>query len=61
MNDDDIVSYMFATAMVGPTKGVLEAQSPRKLSRVLRGQLTSLCLGYFEREAIAAKPDRIRD
>jgi AcrR family transcriptional regulator len=49
----DIVSYMFATAMVGPTKGVLEEQAPRKLTRILRGQLISLCLGYLEREARA--------
>lgn len=52
----DIVSYMVATAMIGPTKGVLEQQAPRKLSRMLRGQLTSLCLGYLEREATDARP-----
>lgn len=51
----DIVSYMLATAMIGPTKGVLEGQAPRKLTQMLRGQLTSLCLDYLEREVIAAK------
>lgn len=50
-NDLEVVSYMFATAMIGPTKGVLEEQAPRKLTRMLRSQLISLCLGYLEREA----------
>lgn len=50
-NDLPIASYMFATAMIGPTKGVLEEQAPPKLMRVLRRQLESLCLGYLEREA----------
>jgi hypothetical protein len=31
---------MFATAMIGPTKGVLERQVPLKLTRMLRGQLS---------------------
>lgn len=53
--DLEIASYMLATAMVGPTKGVLEAQAPRKLTRVLKTQLVSLCLGYLEREAEAAR------
>jgi len=46
-----VTSYMFATAMVGPTKAVLEEQAPPKLVLVLRKQLTSLCLGYLERES----------
>jgi AcrR family transcriptional regulator len=50
-NDLEVVAYMFATAMIGPTKGVLEEQAPRKLTRMLRSQLVSLCLGYLEREA----------
>lgn len=54
-NDLEIASYMFATAMIGPTKGVLEQQAPRKLTRILRRQLISLCLGYLEREADAAR------
>jgi len=57
----DIVSYMFATSMIGPTKGVLEHQAARRLSRMLRGQLVSRCLGYLEREEVTAKPDPIRD
>ncbi|MBC7702504.1 MAG: TetR/AcrR family transcriptional regulator [Rhodoferax sp.] len=48
-----VVSYMFATAMTGPTKGILEEQAPPKLMRVLRSQLVSLCLGYLEREALS--------
>lgn len=51
-NDLEIASYMFATAMIGPTKGVLEQQAPRKLTRILRSQLISMCLGYLEREAM---------
>jgi len=47
-----VTSYMFATAMVGPTKAVLEEQAPPKLMRVLREQLTSLCLGYLQRESV---------
>lgn len=50
-----VTSYMFATAMIGPTKGVLEEQAPPKLMRVLRTQLTSLCLGYLERESLSSK------
>lgn len=53
-----VTSYMFATAMIGPTKGVLEEQAPSKLARVLRTQLTSLCLGYLERESLPSKQAR---
>lgn len=46
-----VTAYMFATAMIGPMKGVLEGPAPLKLMRALRTQLTSLCLGYLERES----------
>lgn len=46
-----ITSYMFATAMTGPVKGIIEQQAPPKLMRILESQLVSLCLGYLEREA----------
>lgn len=52
--DLKVASYMFASAMIGPTRGVLEGQAPPKMLRVLRAQLTSLCLGYLEREAVQA-------
>lgn len=50
---DDLatVSFMFAAAMIGPTRAVLEGRAPQKMMHVLRGQLESLCLGYLEREA----------
>lgn len=50
---DDLatVTFMFAAAMSGPTRAMLEGRAPRKMMHVLRGQLESLCLGYLEREA----------
>jgi hypothetical protein len=48
-----MTAYMFATAMIGPTRGVIEEQAPPGLMRVLHGQLVSLCLGYLEREGRA--------
>lgn len=54
-NDLVVTSYMFATAMVGPTKGVIEQQAPPKLVRVLQSQLVSLCMGYLEREALGSR------
>jgi AcrR family transcriptional regulator len=50
---DDLatVSFMFAAAVVGPTRAMLEGRTPKKMMRGLRGQLESLCLGYLEREA----------
>lgn len=50
-DDLPVTAYMFATAMIGPTKGLLEEEAPAKLARVIRRQLVSLCLGYLEREA----------
>jgi AcrR family transcriptional regulator len=54
--DLEIVSYVFAAAMTGPTKGVLEKQAPRKLAQILKSQLISLCLGYLERQAESVPP-----
>ena len=45
-------AFMFATAMVGPTRAMLEGGAPPKMLRALRGQLESLCLGYLMREAV---------
>ncbi len=52
-NHPAIAAYIFATAMIGPTKGVIEEQAPPALLRMLHSQLVSLCLGYLEREALA--------
>jgi AcrR family transcriptional regulator len=46
-----IVTFMFASAVTGPTRAVLEGRAPRKMLQVLPGQLESLCLGYLEHEA----------
>jgi Tetracyclin repressor-like, C-terminal domain len=50
---DDLatVTFMFAAAMSGPTRAMLEGRAPQKMAHALRGQLESLCLGYLEREA----------
>ena len=50
---DDLatVTFMFAAAMIGPTRLMLEGRAPQKMLHVLRDQLESLCLGYLEREA----------
>ena len=50
-NDLPVAAYMFAAAMTGPTKGILEGQAPAELMPMLHRQLVSLCLGYLEREA----------
>ena len=51
---DELVlkAFVFATAMVGPTRAMLEGGAPPKMWRTLRGQLESLCLGYLMREAL---------
>jgi AcrR family transcriptional regulator len=54
-DDLTLTAYMFATAMIGPTRGMVEGQAPARLTRVLRAQLNSLCLGYLERESISRK------
>ena len=50
---DDLttVTFVFCSAMVGPTRAVLEGNAPQQTLRALRGHLVSLCLGYLEREA----------
>ena len=50
---DDLptVSFIFAAAIVGPTRTMLEGHAPKKMMHGLRGQLESLCLGYLKREA----------
>ena len=50
---DDLttVTFMFAAAMIGPTRVVLEGRAPQKMMHALRGQLESLCMGYLKREA----------
>lgn len=53
-NDLPVAAYMFAAAMTGTTKGILEGQAPAGLMPMLHRQLVSLCLGYLEREARAA-------
>lgn len=46
-----LTSFMFAAALVGPTRAMLEGGASPKMLRALRGQLESLCLGYLTREA----------
>jgi AcrR family transcriptional regulator len=50
---DDIAmtTFMFAGALGGPIRSLLEGKSPESTIRKFRGQLESLCLGYLEREA----------
>lgn len=50
-DDLSTVSFMFAAAVIGPTRAVLEGRAPQKMLHVLRAQLESLCLGYLEHEA----------
>ena len=47
-----LTSFMFSAAMAGPTRAMLEGSAPPKMLRALRGQLESLCLGYFQREVL---------
>lgn len=50
-DDLALTAFMFSAAMVGPTRAMIEGGAPRKILRVLRRQLESLCPGYLEREA----------
>ena len=50
-DDLALTTFMFSTAMVGPTRAMLEGRAPPRMLRALRGQLESLCLAYLEREA----------
>ncbi|VTU22808.1 HTH-type transcriptional repressor KstR [Variovorax sp. PBS-H4] len=50
--DLGVTSYIFASAMIGPTRGVVERQAPPKLVRALQRHLVSLCLGYLDREKL---------
>lgn len=51
-----VTSYIFATAMIGPTRGVVERQAPPKMVSTLQRQLVSLCLGYLDREKLPGRP-----
>lgn len=50
---DDIAmtTFMFAGALIGPVRLLLESKSPQSILRKFRAQLESLCLAYMEREA----------
>jgi AcrR family transcriptional regulator len=48
-----LVSFIFSTAMVGPTRAMLEGDAPQKMLVQLRAQLKSPCLSYLQREALA--------
>jgi AcrR family transcriptional regulator len=47
--DLSTVTFVFLSAMVGPTRAVFEGNAPAKMERLLKGQLVLLCLGYLER------------
>jgi AcrR family transcriptional regulator len=49
---DDIAmtTFMFAGALIGPIRLLLEGKSSQAMIRKFRDQLESLCLGYLERE-----------
>lgn len=46
------VTFMLNSAIVGPTRAVLEGHAPAKMIRVLREQLITLCDAYLKRVAI---------
>lgn len=50
---DDVAAttFMFAGALSGPVRLLLEGTAPKSVIRGLCVQLESLCLGYLEREA----------
>ena len=56
-----VTSFMFGTAMVGPTREVLENRAPPQVMNCLPGQLVSLCLGYLEQEATASMQPRLKE
>lgn len=63
-NNLPVAGYMFAAAITGPSKGILEGQAPAELMPRLHRQLVSLCLGYLERDArmrrLARRQDKAR-
>jgi AcrR family transcriptional regulator len=46
-----LTAFMLVGAMVGSTRAMLEEGASAEMLAALPGQLTSMCLGYLEREA----------
>lgn len=44
-----LVTFMLHSAMVGPTRAVLEGGGPPEIVAALRGELVTLCQGYLDR------------
>lgn len=60
-DDIDTATFMFAGALIGPMRLLLEGKSSPATIRKIRNQLESMCLAYLEREAVAkARVRRLR-
>jgi AcrR family transcriptional regulator len=53
-NDLPMVTFIFLSAMVGPTRAMLEGRAPARMLRALREQLVTLCSAYLDR--VACRP-----
>ncbi len=51
-----LTAFMLVGAMVGATRAMLEEGASAEMLAALPGQLTSMCLGYLEREVQAQVP-----
>ena len=59
-DDLSMVSFMVMSAMVGPTRAVLEGRAPPKMLQALRMQLVTLCDAYLSRLAIPQSTRKTR-
>jgi len=50
-DDISIVTFMFAAALLGPTRMLLEGHASATTKRKLRGHIERLCLSYLQGEA----------
>ncbi|MGF6774344.1 AcrR family transcriptional regulator [Paraburkholderia sp. GAS199] len=55
--DLPMVAFMWLSAMVGPTRAILEGRAPPKMLRALRAQLVLLSDAYLKCVAVAASED----
>ena len=51
--DLPLATFMVLSAMVGPTRAVLEGGGPPEIVAALRGELVTLCQGYLDRVSAA--------
>lgn len=56
IQDPQLAAFYFSSAMVGPTRAMLESQAPAHMLQTLAEHLEMLCLGYLGQLASARSP-----